>query len=129
MASDFSNPIKIMSKTPASSDFLEENETQLNDDQFIDADLMEQMLQETFEASSQDPSFSSSEELSTYPVKIVLGTVQISDETRQQYTPGDLIVLEQPSSTPVTLITQKGQTFKGKLGQIKKNYALRLIKS
>ena len=125
-----------MGKTDDRLDPLE-NEAQFQEDRFIEADLLEQMLRETLEAIHQEDRPSETEPSSTtHPssksfsglLTIRIGSTQVPAEQIQHYTEGDLIVLDQNLSEPITLTTPDNQRFQGKLGKIREHYAVRIVK-
>ena len=112
-----------MGKAKGGIDYLE-NQTQFEEDRFIDSDLMDQMLQETLEFVSEEK-----QEVASLSLEILIGSTEVPAEQIHQYREGDLITLDQELSEPVTLTTAEGQIFKGKLGKLKEHYAIRLVKS
>jgi len=115
-------------------------------DGYIDTEMMDAMLRETFEGMFE----SSQEELSDglqnmeleteydstnaftqkvwrYPITISLGMTQIPKEDLASLKENDLISLDQSVDLPIILKTTAGKSFKGKLGKLRGCYAIKLI--
>ena len=112
--------------TKGANNFIE-NHVQFEEDRLIDSDLMDRMIQETFEYAYEE--ISEEQETASATVEILIGSAHIPAGQIQKYREGDLIPLDQKLSDPVSIILADGEIFKGRLGKVKENYAIRLTKS
>lgn len=114
-------------------------------DHYIDTEMMDEMLRETFEGVFEDSQQESSDglqnmELETvndstipptqkawrYPITVSIGMAQIPEEGLASLQKDDLIPLDQACDMPIMLKTPEGKFFKGKLGKLRGHYAIKL---